>query len=136
VAPDRFRFPPGQPAELFFPVAAPGGPQVMHLISGGTVTVYHRAEPFVAPPGGLAAYAGEFTSPELDVRLKITVKENELQVGTMSSWSFRVRPIFRDGFALPDVVVLRFTRDQRGQIDGVVADLSRSKGIRFRKARQ
>ena len=136
VAPDRFRFPPGQPAELFFPVAAPGGPQVMHLISGGTATVYHRAEPFVAQPGGLAAYAGEFTSPELDVRLKITVMENQLRVGTLSSWSFRVRPIFRDGFALPDVVVLRFTRDQRGQIDGVVADLSRSKGIRFRKARQ
>ena len=135
VAPDRFLFPPGQPAELFFPAAAPGGPQVMHLISGGTVTLYHRAEPFVAPKGGLAAYAGEFTSAELDVRLRITPLEDGLQVGTLSSWNFRVRPIFRDGFALPDVVVMRFTRDRQGQIDGVVADLSRSKGIRFRKAR-
>ena len=107
----------------------------MHLISGGTITEYHRAEPFVAPAGGLAAYAGEFTSAELDVRLRITPLDDGRQVDTLSSWTFRIRPIVRDGVALPDVVVMRFTRDRQGQIDGVVADLSRSKGIRFRKAR-
>jgi CubicO group peptidase (beta-lactamase class C family) len=135
VTPDRYRFPPGQPAELFFPAARRGESQVMHLISGSSVTVYHRAEPFVAPAGGVAAYAGEFHNEELDVTWRIVARDGSIEVGTLSSWSFKPQPIFRDAFALPEAVVLRFTRDKGGRIDGLLAEMPRTRGVRFAKVR-
>jgi CubicO group peptidase (beta-lactamase class C family) len=129
VAPNRFVF-PGQPAELLFPPAGPQGEQEMHLISGG-LTVYRRAAPFAMPARGLTDYAGDFTSDEVGVTLTVAAVGQELQISTPGSWSFRAEPVFRDAFALPDVIVLRFTRDSRGRVDGMVADMSRSRGMRF-----
>ena len=132
VAARRFRFPPGQPAELEFPARRPGGPQEMRVISGGGITPYQQAEPFAAP-GGLLPYTGAYSSEELGVTLWVTEKEGRLEIGTAGSWRFQVQPIFRDAFAIPEAVVLRFTRDARGRISGFVADLARSRGITFRK---
>ena len=86
-----------------------------------------------APSGGIAAYAGEFHSDELDVTWRIVMKDSVIEVGMLGSWSFRPQPIFRDAFALPEAVVLRFTRDKRGRIDGLLADMPRTRGIRFGK---
>jgi CubicO group peptidase (beta-lactamase class C family) len=133
IAPNRFAF-PGQPAELFFPAPAPGADQEMHLVSGG-VTVYRRAAPFVMPSRGLADYAGDFTSHEVGVTLTIAASDSALVISTPGSWRFRAEPIFRDAFALPDVIVLRFTRDRRGRVDGMIADMSRSRGLRFERRR-
>jgi CubicO group peptidase (beta-lactamase class C family) len=135
VAPNRFRFPPGTPAELVFPALRQGESQMMQLISGASVTEYRRGETFVAPVGGIATFGGSFYSDELDVTWKLRVVNDSLEVGTHGSWSFRPQPILRDTFALVEAVVMRFTRDNRGRIDGFIADMPRTRGIRFRKVR-
>jgi CubicO group peptidase (beta-lactamase class C family) len=131
VSTNRFVF-PGQPAELLFPPARADGEQEMQLISGG-VTLYRRAAPFAMPNGGLAEYAGKFVSDEVGVELSLTPKDSVMVMSTPGSWSFRLEPIFSDAFALPDVVVLRFTRDTRGRVDGMIVDMGRSRGMRFQR---
>lgn len=135
VAENRFRFPPGQPAEVYFPPVRAGNPQEMHLISGGSATVYQKADAFVAPAGGLAGYAGKYRSDELDVTLTIAPTRDGITFSTPGSWSFDAEPVFRDAFALPDAVVFRFTRDVQGDVTGMIVDMARSRGMRFERVR-
>jgi len=131
VAPDRFRFPPGQPAELYFPEPASGQPREMQVISGGTVTKYHRASPFVAPrrPDD---YAGRFRSEEVDVTLTITPADSAIVISVPGSWRFRAEPLFKDAFAIPEAAVIEFVR-RRGKVTGIVVDMARSRRIQFTK---
>jgi hypothetical protein len=133
VALNRFSFPPGQPAELLFPQKEPSKPQVMQVLSGGTVTTYYAAERFVAPKNGIGEYAGDYYSDELETWWHVTVKDSAIHVATLGSWSFDAQPLMRDAFALPDVVVVRFTRDNRGRITGLVADMPRTSGVRIKR---
>ena len=133
-APNRFRFPPGQPAELLFPPVR--GQQEMHLLSGGTTTIYYKARPFVVSRSGMKEYAGRFTSDEADVTLTIEAAgDSAISFSTLGSWRFRAEPVFRDAFAVPEAAILRFTRNANGIVDGMVVDMSRSRNLRFRKLR-
>ena len=133
IAPDRFRFPPGTPAELFFPVRQSGSPQEMQLISGSSITRYYAAEPFAPPRGGVKEYAGDYYSPELETLWHISAQDSAIHFGTLGSWGFDAQPIFRDAFAIADAVILRFTRDGRGRITGLVADMPRTRGVKFER---
>ncbi len=132
-APDRFRFPPGTPAELFFPERQSGKPQEMQLISGSSITRYYAGEPFVSPRGGMKEYAGDYYSSEIETLWHISVKDGSIHFATLGSWGFDAQPIFRDAFAIPDAVIVRFTRDARGRITGLVTDMPRTRGVRFEK---
>jgi hypothetical protein len=132
VSASRFQF-RGQPAELLFLPARAGATREMQVISGGTTVTYQQAEPFVPPPGGLETYAGAYSSDELNVTLLLRAKEGTLEISNGGSWRFDLQPVFRDAFALPEAVVVQFVRDRSGRVTGFVADMSRSRGIRFRK---
>ena len=127
---NRFRF-PGQPADLFFPDKLPNKPQEMHVISGGSATIYYKADPFVAPRAGMKEYEGTFYSSELETTWHVTVKDSTVHVATLGSWGFDTQPVFRDAFAVPDAVIVRFIRDKRGRITEIVADMPRTRGVRF-----
>jgi len=132
VAPNRFRFPPGTPAELLFPTITKGEPQEMQVLSGGTVTPYRKAEPFVQPKRGIAEYAGRYRSDEVDVTLNLVARDSVIEVSTPGSWGFRAEPLLKDAFALPDVIVMRFVRSG-GRVTGFIADMPRSRGMTFTK---
>jgi CubicO group peptidase (beta-lactamase class C family) len=134
-APNRFRFPPGQPAELLFPEKQKGKVQEMHLISGSSVTIYYAAEPFKAPAGGMKEYSGDFYSDELETTWHVAARDSSINVSTLGSWEFSAQPLMRDAFAVPDAIVVRFTRDKSGRIEGLVADMPRTRGIRFERRR-
>ncbi|HUQ20675.1 MAG TPA: serine hydrolase domain-containing protein [Gemmatimonadaceae bacterium] len=133
VAINRFRFPPGQPAELLFPEKQTGKVQEMHLISGSSVTIYHAAEPFKAPREGMKVFSGDFYSEELETTWHVAAGDSSVHVATLGSWGFDAQPILRDAFAVPDAVVVAFTRDKRGRIDGLIADMPRTRGVRFKR---
>jgi hypothetical protein len=131
IAPNRFAFPPGQSAELLFPQKESGKPQVLQVLSGGTETTYYAAEPYKASENGIAEYAGDYYSEELETMWHITVKDGSIHIATLGSWGFDAQPLMRDAFSVPDAVVIRFTRDTRGRITGIVADMPRTRGVRF-----
>jgi CubicO group peptidase (beta-lactamase class C family) len=133
VAPNRFAFPPGQPAELLFPDRQRGKPQVMQVLSGGTATTYYGADKFVTPRSGMKEYAGNYYSDELETTWHVSVSDSSIHVATLGSWGFDAQPIMRDGFAVPDAVVVRFTRDKLGRITDLVADMPRTRGVRFKR---
>jgi hypothetical protein len=133
VAPHRFRFPPGQPAELLFPDRQRGKPQEMQLISGGSVTRYFASEPFKKPPGGMKEYSGDFYSPEIETLWHVAAGDSSVHISTLGSWGFDAQAIFHDAFAVPDAVIVRFTRDERGRVNGLIADMPRTRGVRFER---
>lgn len=131
IAPNRFRFPPGQPADLLFPEKLPNKPQELHVISGGSATIYYKAEPFTLSRAGMKEYTGTFYSPELETTWHVTAKGSSVHIATLGSWGFDAQPIFRDAFAVPDAVIIRFVRDKRDRITALVADMPRTRGVRF-----
>ena len=105
----------------------------MQLISGSSITRYYAAEPFAPPRGGVKEYAGDYYSPELETLWHISAQDSAIHFGTLGSWGFDAQPIFRDAFAIADAVILRFTRDGRGRITGLVADMPRTRGVKFER---
>jgi len=133
IAPNRFRFPPGQPAELVFPDSVPGQPREMQVHSGGTITSYRRADPFPSTVR-LRDYAGRYRSDEIDVTLTVTAVDSGIVISTPGSWRFRAMPLFRDAFAIPEAAVFEFTRRKNAKgFSGLVVDMARSRRIAFRK---
>lgn len=133
VAPNRFRFPPGQPADLLFPDSVRGQQREMQVLSGGTVTSYRKAVPFSATTR-LSDYAGQYRSDEIDVTLTVAAGDSGVVISTPGSWSFRAAPLFENAFAIPEAAVFEFTR--RGTaVAGLVVDMSRTRQVTFRKLR-
>lgn len=131
VAPNRFRFPPGQPAELFFPDSVRGQSREMQVLSGGTVTSYRKAVPF-SITAQLDDYVGQYRSDEIDVTLTVTAGDSAIVISTPGSWAHSATPLFEDAFALPEAAVFQFTR--RGSaVVGLVVDMSRTRQVSFRK---
>ena len=129
IAENRFRFPPGQPAELLFPTPARGQPQELQVLSGGTVTSYRRAAPF-GKRARANEYGGRFHSDEVDVTLYVTATDSAIEVSTPGSWRFRAEPLFKDAFAVSEAAVFRFVRT-KGRVTGMVVDMARTRGVRF-----
>lgn len=74
-------------------------------------------------------YEGAFYSEELDVEFTVRRKETGLQlVGTTKAAD--MQPIDRDAF-LAESLVIRFTRETKGQINGLEIDAGRVLGVRF-----
>lgn len=79
----------------------------------------------------LAAYAGEYTSPELGARYRLVVRSDSLLLDQGWRGSEWLRPIYRDGFQLGSVGTARFTRDTRGRVTGFEIWAGRVRHLRF-----
>jgi CubicO group peptidase (beta-lactamase class C family) len=79
----------------------------------------------------LAAYAGEYASPELGARYRLVVRSDSLLLDQGWRGSEWLRPIYRDGFQLGSVGIARFTRDTRGRITGFEIWAGRVRHLRF-----
>ncbi|QOI98754.1 MAG: beta-lactamase family protein [Flammeovirgaceae bacterium] len=89
-----------------------------------------------APPSSLkelSVYTGTYTSADADATFRIEAKEGHLLVHRKPGDSFKLQPIFKDGFRTDDFSVFEFTRDKRGTITGFLVTLSRAKNVPFRK---
>lgn len=100
--------------------------------SPGTRAVdFVRVDSPVTGAAAVAAYAGRFTSPELGAEFIVVARGDTLLVDRGWRGAQRMTPIFRDGFALRDGKRVRFTRDARGRVTGLVLWDGRVRHLRF-----
>jgi hypothetical protein len=99
-----------------------------------------RAVDFVAmprprpDPAALAAYAGEYRSPELDASFRLAVRTDTLRL--LRGWQppIPLRPLYQDGFVAGDAGIIRFLRDGRNRVTGFVLWAGRVRHLRFERA--
>ena len=88
-----------------------------------------RAKPDAA---ALAVYAGDYRSPELDARIRLSVVRDTLRLERGSRDAEKMVPIYRDGFLFSGSgEIARFERDRRGRITGFVLYAGRVRHLRF-----
>jgi hypothetical protein len=81
----------------------------------------------------LGAYAGVYESPEAEATMRVALDSTgALTVARVSgpTGSWRLRPLYRDGFAMP-AGVLVFTRDGAGRVNGFRFTTGRVRNLRF-----
>jgi CubicO group peptidase (beta-lactamase class C family) len=118
---------------LFSPAGAHHDARIISL-AGDSVPADWVAE---ADTGraALAAYAGLYESPEAETTLRVALDSTGALALTRVSNSggpWRMRPIYRDGFAIaPGVLV--FLRDRAGRISGFRFTTGRVRNLKFEK---
>jgi CubicO group peptidase (beta-lactamase class C family) len=111
---------------------AAGAPAGLRVRAPNTRTVeYQAVERPRLDAAALAAYAGEYASPELGARYRLVLRSDTLLLDQGWRGSERLRPIYRDGFRLGDVGIATFTRDSRGRITGFEIWAGRVRHLRF-----
>jgi hypothetical protein len=125
----------GVPLELELDSAAHPGYTVRWLIPN------RRADRFVwqapaAPVLGraaLAAYAGTYTSAELDATYRVEMGDSTLTLRTGETPGLVARPVFPDGFVSGQYTI-QFVR-RRGRVTGFEISHPRARGVAFDRAR-
>ena len=134
IGPTRARL-VGQPLELEYGPGTPLSYTVRWLIPN------RRADRFVwkapaAPVVGraaLAAYAGTYTSAELDATYRIEAGDSTLTLRTGETPGLVARPVFPDGFVSGQYTI-QFVRG-RGGVAGFEISHPRARGVTFVRAR-
>ncbi len=85
--------------------------------------------PVTLDSAALAAFAGRYDLPELDVSYLVTVNAGALAVQPAGTPPITFRPAGADLFTMDEGVRLTFTRDRRGRVAGFAIDAGRVRGI-------
>jgi CubicO group peptidase (beta-lactamase class C family) len=132
VGPGRFQY-RGSERVLTVVPARSGEPVKLQITAPNA-----RAVEYVAVPrarldaAGLAAYAGEYRSPELNTSIRLSVLRDTLRLEQGWRESEKLIPVYQDGFlVLGRGEVARFERDRRGRITGLVLYAGRVRHLRF-----
>ncbi|HEX7182402.1 MAG TPA: serine hydrolase domain-containing protein [Thermoanaerobaculia bacterium] len=133
---DRFAM-VGAPAkaEVLFPAASPGAAREMQvIIEGNKPSVFRVVEQVTPTEAELAAYAGRYSSEELDVTYTLAVEDGKLTLRDRRGESLRLEPAFADAFRNPNLGLLRFSRDSGKKVNGFSISVGRARNMRFTKA--
>ncbi|HEV2853045.1 MAG TPA: serine hydrolase domain-containing protein [Thermoanaerobaculia bacterium] len=128
---DRFQM-VGAPAEVSFAVSATaaGGPRRMELVAGGgKPTVFEEVKPVSPTPEGLAAYAGTYTSPELDTTWMLAVEGGRLVLRGKRGPAMPLEPAFADAFESP-AGLIRFQREGQ-KVTRLLVGAGRARDLKF-----
>jgi CubicO group peptidase (beta-lactamase class C family) len=82
---------------------------------------------------GLAAYAGTYTSPELDAIYKLSVENGSLILRINWNPPLKLDPLVRDEFGSGDLATLVFHRDANDRISGLSVFAGRIRNVTFEK---
>jgi CubicO group peptidase (beta-lactamase class C family) len=132
---DRFRMlgVPGR-TEVSFPVSATAAspPRRMEVVTGeDKPLVFEEVKPTSPAPEGLAAYAGIYTSPELDTTWTLTVEEGKLMLRGRRGPAHPLEPAFADAFN-GDFGLIRFLREGQ-KVTGFLMGSPRARDVKFEK---
>jgi CubicO group peptidase (beta-lactamase class C family) len=122
----------GTPFEFEFVADARGQAREVHIAGQGPAPVVMRkVPPFRPSRRSLRAFAGTYTSPELDVTYRVTARVSRLVFQLPGRADVVVEPIFPDTFNGTLVNVVTFVRDARGTIVGFTLSSSGVRSLRF-----
>jgi CubicO group peptidase (beta-lactamase class C family) len=120
-------------SEVSFSPAAPGAPRRMQVASaGGKPTVFEEVQPVSPRPEDLAAYAGTYTSAELDTTWTLAVENGRLSLRPKRGPAAPLEPSFADAFKGP-AGLMRFQRDGEKKVTGFVVGAGRARDLKFTK---
>ncbi len=111
----------------------PGSPVRIRLEAPNTRMVEYVAVPR-ARQEYLAAYAGDYRSPELDARFHLVVAQDTLKLERGWEAPVAFLPLYRDGFSAGVFGLVRFERDRQGRVTGMVLWAGRVRHLRFERA--
>lgn len=97
-------------------------------LDGGTW--YEKVEPWTPAPADLASLAGEYTSGEAEVTLRIALEHARLVIHRRPNTSIPLTPAYRDAFT-STLGGVRFLRDSAGAVTGLSVSDSRVWDLRF-----
>jgi CubicO group peptidase (beta-lactamase class C family) len=115
----------------FVPAAGGRAQETRVTGTGLKPIVSQKLDPFAPPSAELRAFAGEYTSPELEVTYTLAARDSGLVVQMKGRSDGVLRPIFPDAFAGTGGSVLKFSRDARGIVTGFTLNSSGVRGLRF-----
>lgn len=121
-------------AEVSFPVsaAAASPPRRMEVVTGtDKPLLFEEVNPSSPTPEGLAAYAGTYTSPELDTTWTLAMDGGRLMLRTKRGFVHPLEPAFADAFN-GDFGLIRFLREDQ-KITGFLMGSPRARDIQFEK---
>jgi CubicO group peptidase (beta-lactamase class C family) len=81
----------------------------------GRVIIYDRVEPARPSPAELRAFAGSYTSDEVNTTLELLVDDGTLVIRRPPEWYIRLTPVYADAFR-GDLGWITFERDASGQV--------------------
>lgn len=132
VGPGRFQY-RGSDRVLTVVPAGAGEPLKVQITAPNARPVEFVAVPRAKrDPASLAAYAGEYRSPELNASIRLSVLRDTLRLEQGWRESEKLIPVYQDGFLfLGSGEIARFERDRRGRITGLVLYAGRVRHLRF-----
>lgn len=107
------------------------GQRRMTIEMGAERTEMHAVAPFTPDADALAAFAGVYESAELDTRWRLAVDGAQLLLHPRRGDALPLTPAFADAFTGSGL--LRFQRNDAGDITGFEVDIGRARGIGFRR---
>ena len=123
---------------LEFVPAAAGRAQELHVTGVGPKPIVMQqvvATPFAPSSADLRAFAGEYTSRELEVTYTLEARDSGLVIHPPGRADILLQPIFRNAFHGDVVEVLEFSRDTHGIVTGFTVNASAVRGLRFDRVR-
>jgi hypothetical protein len=94
--------------------------------------VYEKVEPATPSRADMEAYAGEYTSDEAEVTLRVALDGNALVIRRRPDSRFALTPAYKDGFA-SSLGSVRFLRDASGRVTELSIGEGRAWDLRFRR---
>jgi len=136
LGPSRFLTTAG--VEYVFETKGEGKTPTVRVSSPGTASArFVRVEPARPTPERLVEYAGTYWSEELEVTYIAAVRDGKLTLRRRPDPAVVLEPTYEDGFVTPagpgGGILLRFTRDARGRVDGFSRNSGRILNLRFHK---
>ncbi|HEY0558533.1 MAG TPA: serine hydrolase domain-containing protein [Thermoanaerobaculia bacterium] len=130
---DRFQMVGTTGTVVSFPPVAAGAKRRMQL-SPGTAKplVFQEEQPAALQPGDLAAYAGTYTSAELDTFWVLKVEDGRLVLHPKRGEVMPLDPAYADAFLGP-AGVIRFQRDAGKKVTGFLVGVGRARDLQFTK---
>jgi CubicO group peptidase (beta-lactamase class C family) len=110
---------------------AEDGRRRMTLEMGEQRTVMHAVAPFVPDSEALAQFAGEYESVEVDARWRLVVDGTQLNLYPRRGDALPLSLAFADAFTGSGL--LRFQRNNAGDVTGFEVSIGRARGIGFRR---
>ena len=125
---------PGSPIVVEFVPASHGNAQEARVTGLGLKPhVSQQLTPFASSSKYLKAFAGEYTSSEIETTYSVTARSSDLQLRIPGRSDVILQPIFQDGFAGGALGVVKFSRDAHGVLSGFTINNSGVRGLRFAK---
>lgn len=96
-------------------------------------SLYHKVNPIDSTQRHIQPLAGTYASREADTEFTVSVKGNEVWINRKPETSYKLTPLYYDGYRGDEFELLEFKRDRKGKVTGFEISLSRAERIPFTK---